>query len=1539
MLTQSNDNNDKSNNNYEINSQSHEHFDNNSPQSVEQFNPKDELLKHDMMKKLSLKEQWLHDNQVLAAKNAKSVPMEVDDKIVETKSKDDKKSFLNGIFKGITHLIKPSDEKNAKEKSKSPKKKSKSKTPPNVEDKVEVFKVEVHKVVEYEKPDLINVAESFEELLANEKPQQGNTNKKMQAFLQRQRSDEVREEADEILNDIKEGQDKMAKQMRDMEQRRFSDNMNAIKSNIVDQKVASMKEVNLSKYFPNQQEKKPPAVAKNKDVKALKDVNLSKYFPSSPTTGRKNMPGSPTGQSTPPSTPASPLTPRKNVNEIDLANYFPGTPLLSRKPSVSTPPSSPLTENAPSFSERRESINIVMHSSIAPPPPPPIAKKNILSLQTVKKKVSPIPVAVANEINNANIGRKSFKSYPTKMEEPLLKPESRKSSLKDNDLNMFDQLLDGAIDLKMLDDNIDCLISEVRLERSPSKEYARIFDDGPKEKKKDKKSKKNSTELEGKEPDVLLEVKKKKSKSKSKSPKNQEEDNGMLGKLSIDPKIFQNLTNEYQRLLNELNGSMSPPETETEEHANVIEIPKRIPPSEIKDVKRKSPERFDDRKKFKEEEIDKLEEVVPIEEDSVLSRLQKKYKRNSVVTAESVAEKLPESPEEESNPIVSTPPKLSIIERMEQKLKQKLIFDEDIPVMLGFKKEKKPLNEQPILNSVKLVKEQCKIQDEFKTFSEVKEGLKPLKEINGKPPRKETTTRVPKDEKYYEPFMALPKEGINDIFTELEVLKKESSPKKVSSETRKQKKEDDFLASLISLPKESVNEVMYDIKSTKKDSKKNKESPEKKKEKSSPPKESKKQSKVKEDIIDEILDVKSTKMQEKRNSLKLELAQIDLGISERPFDMQNLIPRKNSIDESIGISESPKSFASLDDLKNRRSMSAKDSAYSDEMYSNRTSRKSSATEQEIRESFKDTNVRNEDIYCERHSKKYTASDRTIKESKEAKEVTARSHEMYCDKHSKKSSAAEHELKKDFNKYNSNSDDIYCAKHSKKQLSSEKQMKEPSKDAYEAVTKTPKETKKLDLKNAEYINMLKDISCGLVGFNDELVTMESPEILKIPVKSVATKKESYSDALKEISSGLVGSEVYGMELEKRFAQMIPPIVERVTPERIVPKTNLKKVSSENSFEVPNIEKTKEYHPVNGVVHNQIPVPPTRRHRSMSQSRTPEPPIRSRKPMIPSKSFDNESMSGRGSKASEYYEYPMSSSYQVKSKRDLNPYNVPVPTRNHSVLDKYDLHVSPRHLTDYRSNYQRPRAIDNYDLMVRPAVSRIYQQEEVPIRRPEYRRKTEETDESESILERSQQLHQKKENFMRDQINEKNPYIREMMKQDVDNPIDISDIKYIRRHQAAPVSATTSSYLSSHSRPITSFERPTYDRPISYERPSARTPTNYAKSSPLSHIPGTSAYSRPIPNSSMSSYKSTVPKTSNLSYLSPSSSTAAKILTKSHLTQSHLPHTYMSRNKNVSHLTDNPTSSTSSSRFLGNLRSGSSSNSHKKNAGSKESCQIS
>ena len=1506
VLTQSNNDNDNSNNKFEINSQSQEHFENNSPPSLEQFSPKDELLKHDMMKKLSLKEKWLNDNEALALKNAKSVPMELDDITVEVKSKDDKKSFLNGIFTSITHLIKPSDEKNDKEKSKSPKKKSKSKTPPNVKDEVKLIKV-----IEYEKPDLINVAESFEELLANEKPQQGNTNKKMQAFLQRQRSDEVREEADEILNDIKEGNDKMAKQMRDMEQRRFSDNMNAIKSNIVDQKVASMKEVNLSKYFPNQQEKKPPAVAKNKDVKALKDVNLSKYFPSSPTTGRKNIPGSPTGQSTPSSTPASPLTPRKNVNEIDLANYFPGTPLMSRKPSVSTPPSSPLTENPPSFIERRESINIVMHSSIAPPPPPPIAKKNILSLQTVKKKVAPVPVA---ETNDRNVGRKSTISYPTKMEEPFLKPESRKSSLQDNELNMFDQLLDGAIDFKMLDDNIDNLISEEKLERSSSQEYARIFDDGSREKKSDKKSKKNNLEVEGKKTEMLLEVKKKKSKSKSKSPKKDEDDNGeMLSKLLIDPKIFQNLTNEYERLLNELkNGSLSPPDTETEEQLEVVKTPIKMKPSENKEFKCKSPPRFNENNKIKESVVVKQEEVPPTEEDSVVTRLQRKYKRNSIVSTEVVVEKLLESAEKETTPIPNTPPKLSIIERMELKLKQKLNFDEDFPVLL---EDEKTLKKQPILSSVKLVKKQCKLQDEIKTFKEVKDELKPIKEINGKPPRKETLSEGPKDEKYFESFLI--KEGNSDVLT---------------IETKKQKQEDDFLASLISLPKESTNEIIYDLKSTKKDSKQNKKSPEKKKEKS--PKESKKPSKVYEDNKDEILEVNSSRMQEKRNSLKLELAQIDLGITERPLDIQNLISRKNSIDESFGISECSKSFTSSDDMKNRRSMSAKDSAYSDEMYSNRTSRKSSAAEQDIKESFKNTSSKNEDIYCERHSKTTLVTEQIVKQIDN--EVTTKSDDIYCDKHSKKVSATDQSIqdsRKDLNINTTISDDIYCAKHSKNKFSAKH-------DVPLTTIKTPKETKKMDLMNAEYINMLKDISCGLVGFNDDLVTMESQENLRKPVKSVTNKKETYSNALKDITSSVVGSEFYEMELEKRFAHIIPPIVEHVTPERIVSTSNMEKGLSANTLEVRHTEKTIEQHPDENDVYNKIPIPPIRRHRSMSQSRTPEPPIRSRKPMIPSKSFDFDSVSGRGSKASEYYEYPTSSSYQVKSKRDLNAHNTPLNTRNHSVLDKYDLHVSPRNSSDYKSNYQRPRAIDNYDLMVRPAVSRIYQQEEISIKRPEYRRKTDETDESASILERSHQLHQKKESFMRDQINENNPYIREMMKQDFENPIDISDIKYIRRHQAAPVSAATSSYLSSHSRPTSSFERPTstYDRPISYERPSARTPISYAKSSPLSHMPVTSAYSRPIQISSVSSYKSSVPTSSNLSYLSPSSSTAAKILTKSHLAQSHLPHTY--RHKNVSHLTDNPTSSTSSSRFLSNLRSGNNSHNQKKSSGSpKESCMIS
>lgn len=1350
-------------------------------------NPKDELLKSDMLKKLSLKEKWLNE-QAAAAALTSVAPMDVDEKTSSpsVKKKDDKKSFFNGILSSVKHLIKPD-----KEKLKSP-------SPPSGDS------FDLDKIIADENIDVDN----FDELVVeSDKPVPGCVNRRIQAFLQKQKSEEIREEADGVLSGIKDGNDRLAKQMRDMEQKRFSDNMNAIKSSVVDSKVASMKEVNISKYFPSQQEKKPPAVAKNRDVKALKDVNLSKYFPqSSPIPGKKPT-GSPNGQSATSSAAASPLMPRKNVNEIDLANYFPGTPVLSRKASVSTPPSSPLTETAPSF-ERRFSI-----SSIPPPPPPPIAKKNVLALQSVKKRQP------SNENVDTNV--------QVKKETTSSKAQNKTSK----DFNMFDQLLDGAIDLKQIEekcedlDNFDALIDETRLERSPSKEYAEIFNadsgkskSGSKEISPDNQlavSKK--TEIE----EVVQEVKKVK-KTKKKSPKKPD----FLDKLSIDPKIFKNLTSEYQRLLVELERSSKSPETE--ESAEQAPEPQKveIKPEETKepprfDNKRKSPQRFEDRKKFKEEfESVKAVDVVHVEaeEDSVVARLEKKYRRGSIksieetaaqedhpvvlTTAPKIAQEVATVTQGTQKPIVAADDSrpiesLSVIERLERKLRlkrekenQQASLDEAEAFMI--------IKDSPKLNSVVLVKDQCKKQDELKPVEPLRKAekakktkpeLKPLSPQKSSPKHQEVNS--------FEKLWSLPKEGINDIFSEFETTERETEKalkefnesfdaltNEEAAETENNYK---VLEPIANLPKEK--DFAYSLK--REDEVINNNSVQRNI-----------QQKVKRNSIEKQQadstnkseDIKSdNNRKHKRKSLQMDLAEIDFGISERPLNLDSFFPRRDSVEE---IPDSPKSLTSSDDAK---LMSAKDSAYSG-------SRKSSAEVKEIEE------------------------------------------------------------------------------------------------AMEQVESNPTVA-------ASYIDVLKEISSGLIGFDDEPLMFMEPQVKAKaknaqmstePTNSSANVKQSYTKVLQDISSTLVGLDLHDVLTKtKNYSQIIPPFVCDPIP--------VKRVASANNLEVPIDDKIHEFHPdANEVVDIKIPVPPVRRHRSAESSDAPELSLKSKRVLPSSKSFDYDTVSGRTSKNStEYYDHYYPTTTTTTGRR----------------LEKYEPTARRESVDSGTRTRNRQRAID--DLMVKSTKSRMYDADPTPVRRQiDHRRESSEPSDANVLLERSHLLHRRKENFMRDQMNESNnPYIREMMKQDVDNPIDISDIKFIRNHPTT--SLPTTNYSS-------------YQRPVSSYVPTAPTRT-YGKSSALSsHTPiTTSSYSRSSAINPVSSYK---PSTTSSSYLRPSSNTAASILTKSHTLSPHSSHStsYTPRQRPITSLSDQHTST--SSRVTSHSRPTSYSN--KKSSGSsRDACVIS
>lgn len=1202
-----------------------------------------------MMKKLSLKEKWLNEQSKPTIQNPPA-PMEIEKKSEQMKknnnsnNNDDKKSFLDGIFSSVKQFIKHDKDK-----------KSKSKTP----------EIDLDNLVEIAKVDIDN----FDELVVeSDKPEPGCVNKRIKAFLQKQKSEEVREDADTILNDIKEGNDKMAKQMREMEQKRFSANMNAIKSSVVDSKVASMKEVNLSKYFPSVQEKKPPAVAKNRDVKALKDVNLSKYFPQSPT-GERKLGGSPTaGQSTTSSNAASPLMPRKNLNDVDISNYFPfpGTPQLSRKTSFSsTPPTSPMTENMP-FLERRLSLI----NAIPPPPPPPIAKPNVLSLQKVKPRTE---------------------KQDVKPEKVDSSKKIEQSSTKKNDFNMFDQLLDGAIDLKKVE-SFDNLLKEVKLERSPSKEYEKIFDDGS------GKSKSIS-------PENLNNTKKEKSPEKKSKKKKKTE---ILDNISVDPKILNDLKIKYEKMVEEYErkNSKSPEKVEEKDENKLSSPPPRL------DNKRKSPQRFDDCKKFKDESgetktcVQKVKEQLEEEEESVISRLEKKYRYKAMIRPEEEIEVVEKPIQIETKKIEENPN--NVIQRLERKLKEKR-------ESLTLPMEDEIIKEQESLKSISLVKNQIDKQQQIEQNEE----------------------------------------NIDEIFDKLTMSEKveekiTNEPKISTPEIRSKKskkKKNDLLTTLNKLPRENDFDFEFTPK-TKATSEipnldnnmKNKEQCER-----SP------KSKAKDDYT--TLQV-TQNSNEKRKSLHMDLVEIDLGICERPLDLNELFPRRQSTLDTNQVPES-----------------SKDSAYSG-------SRKSSAEMKDMTDS-------------------------------------------------------------------------------------------------KLIEKRPLST--------GYLNVLKEISCGLIGIEDEPLLFIEPKQAK-PKQAQVTLHEtnyvkenansSYTKVLQDISRDLVGLDLASTDNEKNYSQIIPPLVTQQQQDPI------KKVPSSSSN-------------LNEIVDIKIPVPPSRRHKSVESSEATDLSYR-RSRFLPSKSFDYETASGRTSKNStEYYDH-------------YYPVNSPYATTANTSSAKRDTKVT----TTIR------RASD--DSSIKPITKRYYDFEEtptVPLRRHNVvEQRRDDSEISDVILERGQKLHKRKESFMREQLNEsKNPYIREMLKQDVDNPLDMRDFEFIRKHPSTTLPHTT--HLSSYQRQVSSYMPST--------RPSV---------SSYSHAP-VSTYSRDVrsshyPTSSVSSYKPSS-QVSAISHLNPQSNTAAKILTKSHTLSPHSTHS-----SNIAgYSRTRPFTSLSDSTRRGHY-------SHKKSSGStRDACVIS
>lgn len=105
-------------------------------------------------------------------------------------------------------------------------------------------------------------------------------------------SEEVKEtDAGKILyNATKRDKNISANKLKEIEVKNFSDTMDTIKSQMVVPTISSQapSSVDLSKYFPHQKQEKNTSVNVNKNQKTLKDVDLAKYFPTSPAPQRRS---------------------------------------------------------------------------------------------------------------------------------------------------------------------------------------------------------------------------------------------------------------------------------------------------------------------------------------------------------------------------------------------------------------------------------------------------------------------------------------------------------------------------------------------------------------------------------------------------------------------------------------------------------------------------------------------------------------------------------------------------------------------------------------------------------------------------------------------------------------------------------------------------------------------------------------------------------------------------------------------------------------------------------------------------------------------------------------------------------------------------------------------------------------------------------------------------------------------------------------------------------------------------------------------------
>ncbi|KAM8704748.1 hypothetical protein ACLKA7_009238 [Drosophila subpalustris] len=260
---------------------------------------KENMVKSDILRKLTLKEKWLAENAAIAAGKKPTTPVAVAAAPTQPKSQFDEK-YEKVVSAPPTAVVeakpkpvidfnldelkprKPNFEERPKEQLKRP---ESLKKPPPLSPKPErKSSANVSRSSSMKSNASSNSPRPRKAPLPNESKMQIENILSTLKKTQQQNSEDEGMEVEMDMDDSVNPQ--MSSKLKEIGASSFAGTMDHIKSQMVMPTVHTAS-VDLSKYFPNQKQEKSNAGNINKNQKTLKDVDLARYFPSSPAPQRR----------------------------------------------------------------------------------------------------------------------------------------------------------------------------------------------------------------------------------------------------------------------------------------------------------------------------------------------------------------------------------------------------------------------------------------------------------------------------------------------------------------------------------------------------------------------------------------------------------------------------------------------------------------------------------------------------------------------------------------------------------------------------------------------------------------------------------------------------------------------------------------------------------------------------------------------------------------------------------------------------------------------------------------------------------------------------------------------------------------------------------------------------------------------------------------------------------------------------------------------------------------------------------------------------